>query len=63
MRKILIGFVVVVVIAIAVHFRFHRAKPPRETAYAANREVTRLEHHRTGALGRRDRRTLAIRSA
>jgi len=40
MRKILIGFLVVAVIAIAVHFRFHRAKPPRETAYAANREVT-----------------------
>ena len=40
MRKILIGFVVVAVIAIAVHFRFHHAKPPLETAYAANREVT-----------------------
>jgi hypothetical protein len=40
MRKIVIGFVVVAVIAVAVHFRFHRAKPPLETAYAANREVT-----------------------
>ena len=40
MRKILIGFVVVAVIALAVHFRFHRAKAPREMAYAANREVT-----------------------
>ncbi|MGD0964297.1 MAG: hypothetical protein ABSA57_10405 [Candidatus Acidiferrales bacterium] len=40
MRKILIGFVVIAVIGIAVHFRFHRAKPPLEVAYAANREVT-----------------------
>jgi hypothetical protein len=40
MRKILIGFLVVAVIAIAVHFRLRRGKPPLETAYAANREVT-----------------------
>ena len=40
MRKILIGFVVVAVIAVAAYFRFHHAKPPVEAAYAANREVT-----------------------
>ena len=40
MRKILIGFAVVVVIAIPVYFRFHRPKPPVEVAYAGNREVT-----------------------
>jgi hypothetical protein len=40
MRKILIGFVVVTVIAAAVYFRFHRQKAPLETAYAADREVT-----------------------
>jgi hypothetical protein len=41
MRKLLIGFVVVVVISVALYFRLHRsAKPPAETAYAGNREVT-----------------------
>jgi hypothetical protein len=40
MRKLLIGFVVVVVISTALYFRLHRAKPPLETAYAGNREVT-----------------------
>ncbi|MGA2720440.1 MAG: hypothetical protein ABSF78_15875 [Candidatus Acidiferrales bacterium] len=39
MRKILIGFVVVAVIAVAAYFHFHHAKPPVEAAYAANREV------------------------
>jgi hypothetical protein len=40
MRKILIGFVVVAVIAAAAYFHLHRPKPPVEAAYAANREVT-----------------------
>jgi hypothetical protein len=40
MRKILIGFVVVAVIAVAAYFHLHRPKPPVEAAYAANREVT-----------------------
>jgi hypothetical protein len=40
MRKLLIGFVVVVVIAAALYFRLHRAKAHLETAYAGNREVT-----------------------
>jgi len=40
MRKILIGFVVVAVIAVAAYFHLHHAKPPVEAAYAANREVT-----------------------
>ena len=40
MRKILIGFVVVAVIAAAAYFHLHRPKPAVEAAYAANREVT-----------------------
>jgi hypothetical protein len=40
MRELLIGFVVVVVISVALYFRLHRAKPSLETAYAGNREVT-----------------------
>lgn len=40
MRKLLIGFVVVVVVAVALYLRFHRPRPPLETAYAGNREVT-----------------------
>jgi cell division septation protein DedD len=40
MRKILIGFVVVAVIAVAAYFHLHRPTPPVEAAYAANREVT-----------------------
>jgi hypothetical protein len=40
MRKILIGFVVVLAISVAAYFRFHRPKPPLETAYAGDRQVT-----------------------
>ncbi len=40
MRKLLIGFVVVVVISAALYFRLHHAKAPLEEAYAGNREVT-----------------------
>jgi hypothetical protein len=40
MRKILIGFMVVLVIGATLYFRFHRRSSPREVAYAGNREVT-----------------------
>jgi hypothetical protein len=40
MRKILIGFVVVAVISVVAYFRFHRPKPPLDTAYAGDRQVT-----------------------
>jgi len=40
MRKLLIGFVVVVAIASALYYRLHRAKASLESAYAGNREVT-----------------------
>jgi hypothetical protein len=40
MRKILIGFVVVAVIAAAAYSHLHRPKSAVEAAYAANREVT-----------------------
>jgi hypothetical protein len=40
MRKILIGFMVVLVISAAVYFRVRHAAAPREVAYAGNREVT-----------------------
>ena len=40
MRKILIGFMVVLVIGAAIYFRFRHAASPREVAYAGNREVT-----------------------
>jgi hypothetical protein len=40
MRKILIGFVVVVVIGTVLYFRFRRPSRPREVAYVGSREVT-----------------------
>jgi hypothetical protein len=40
MRKVGIGLAVVLVIAIALYFRFRQPSGPTETAYAGNREVT-----------------------
>jgi hypothetical protein len=40
MRKLLLGFVLLLVIAGAVFLRFHHGRGPREVAYAGNREVT-----------------------
>jgi len=40
MRKILIGFMVVLVISAALYFRFRHAAGPREVVYAGNRELT-----------------------
>jgi hypothetical protein len=40
MRKLLIGFVVVVVIGVPLYLRFHHKKSQPEEAYAGNREVT-----------------------
>jgi hypothetical protein len=40
MRKLLIGLVVVLVASVAAYFRFHRTKPPLETEYAGDRQVT-----------------------
>jgi len=40
MRKLLLGFVVVLVIGVGVYLRFHHFTRPIETAYAGNREVT-----------------------
>lgn len=40
MRKVLIGFMVVSVIALTFYVRFRRRSSPREVAYAGNREVT-----------------------
>lgn len=40
MRKLLIGFIVVVVVGVPLYFRFHHKKTPQELAYAGNREVT-----------------------
>jgi hypothetical protein len=39
-RKLLLGFVVVLVIGLGVYWRFHHAKKPIEAAYAGSREVT-----------------------
>ena len=39
-RKFLIGFGLVLVIAFAAYRHFHHAKPPLETAYVGNRQVT-----------------------
>jgi hypothetical protein len=38
-RKLLLGFAVVVVICLAAYLRFHHAKPPLDVAYAGNRQV------------------------
>jgi hypothetical protein len=40
MRKLAIGFVVVALISAVLYLRLHHPKPPLETAYAGNREVT-----------------------
>ena len=40
MRKLLIGFIVVVVIGVPLYLRFRHAKPSLEAAYAGNKEVT-----------------------
>jgi hypothetical protein len=40
MRKLLIGFVVVLVIVVVAYLHFHHSKPPLETAYAGGRQVT-----------------------
>ncbi len=39
-RKLLLGFVVVLVIGLGVFWRFHHSRRPIETAYAGSREVT-----------------------
>jgi hypothetical protein len=39
-RKLLLGFALLLVIAVGAYFRFRQAKPPLETAYAGNRQVT-----------------------
>jgi hypothetical protein len=40
MRKLIVGFVLLLVIAAALFFRFHHWKGAQEVAYAGNREVT-----------------------
>lgn len=40
MRKIGIGFVLFLIIAVAAYLRFHRSRPQTEVAYAGNRQVT-----------------------
>ena len=40
MRKLLVGFVLVVLISIATYFRFRHPKGPREMAYVGSRQVT-----------------------
>ena len=39
-RKLLIGFALVLIIAFAAYRHFHHAKPPLETAYIGSRQVT-----------------------
>ncbi len=39
MRKLLVGFVLVILIAAAAYFRFHHSKGPREMAYVGSRQV------------------------
>lgn len=39
MRKLLVGFALVILISAAAYFRFHRSKGPRETAYVGSRQV------------------------
>ena len=38
-RKLLLGFVVVLVVCLAAYLRFHHSKPVLEVAYAGNRQV------------------------
>ncbi len=40
LRKLLLGFALLLVIGVGAYFRFHHTKPPLETAYAGNRQVT-----------------------
>lgn len=40
MRKLLIGFIVVVAVGVPLYLRFHHGKPELESAYAGNRQVT-----------------------
>lgn len=40
MRKLLLGFVLVLVVSMAAYLHFHRSRRAPEVAYAANREVT-----------------------
>ena len=40
MRKLIVGFVLLLVIVFAVFLRFHHSKGSHEVAYAGNREVT-----------------------
>ena len=39
MRKLLVGFALMIFISAAAYFRFHRSKGPRETAYVGSRQV------------------------
>lgn len=39
MRKLLVGFALVIFISAAAYFRFHRSKGPREAAYVGSRQV------------------------
>ncbi len=38
-RKLLVGFVVVLVVCFAAYLRFHHSKPPLEVAYVGNRQI------------------------
>jgi hypothetical protein len=38
-RKLLLGFVVVLVLCFAAYLRFHHSKPPLEVAYVGNRQI------------------------
>jgi hypothetical protein len=40
MRKLLIGFIVVLVVAVPLYLRFHKKQPNLDTAYVGNKEVT-----------------------
>jgi hypothetical protein len=40
MRKVLLGFALVLVLLVGLYFRFHHSTPPLEIAYAGNRTVT-----------------------
>lgn len=39
MRKLLVGFALVILISVAAYFRFHHSKGARETAYVGSRQV------------------------
>src|SRR5271166_4640681 len=40
MRKVMVGFALFVIIAVAAYLRFHHKKGPIDVAYAGNRQVT-----------------------